>query len=280
MLEKPEFQALQSLLYEGEPEEIAQNFLNHGNESLKASNDLKGEPFKLKIADAMNCYSEGIAQNCKDSKINYELHLGMAKAEMSLKNYGKLKEQVELAIKFKETAEIFYLGAWSRFHVNKWQECIDFCKKALILDENHKEAKSFMAYALGEMMKEKKKMDEMALINKLEEAKKLELFSEIQKYGIKVGKQLHYLPQDIGASLYLDDYNVLHFPVIILYDEFMQCDFIQDFPMDSTFEEQLKIVLEHPAPWDPEHRYKLKSVDVFYETNITEPLSAADKVVE
>jgi hypothetical protein len=41
-------------VYDGEPEEVAQNFLNHGIESLGESEDLKGEKFKLKIADALH----------------------------------------------------------------------------------------------------------------------------------------------------------------------------------------------------------------------------------
>lgn len=137
-----------------------------------------------------------------------------------------------------------------------------------------------MSVALRELIKEKKKMEEMALINKLEEAKMQQLFKEIKKYGIKIGKKLHFLPQDIGANLYIDDYNNLHFPVIILYDEFMQCDFIQDFGMNTTFRDQLTQVLSQPAPWDPEHRYKIDAVDVFYETNITEPLDSEEKIVE
>lgn len=55
LLATPEFQAIQSLVYEGEPEEIAQNFLNHGNESLEESKDLQGEKLKVKISDAIHC---------------------------------------------------------------------------------------------------------------------------------------------------------------------------------------------------------------------------------
>lgn len=55
LLETPEFKAIQSLLYDGEPEENAQNFLNHGIEGLKKANELTGEKRAMKILDAMNC---------------------------------------------------------------------------------------------------------------------------------------------------------------------------------------------------------------------------------
>ena len=50
--------------------------------------------------------------------------------------------------------------------------------------------------------------------------------------------------------------------------------------MNSTFEEQLNVVLQTPAPWDPTHRYQVENIDVFYETNITDPLSTSDKIIE
>jgi hypothetical protein len=141
-----------------------------------------------------------------------------------------------------------------------------------------------MKHSLSEIMKEQQKQQEKAnkisLINQLEDTKKKRLFDDIKKYGIKIGKKLHFLPQDIGASLYIDDYNILHFPVIFLYDEFMQSDFIKDFPMNSTFGEQLNVVLAQPAPWDPSHRYALDNVEVFFETNMSELLDSNEKIVE
>jgi len=122
LLARPEFAALQSLVYEGEPEEIAQNFLNHGKRVYEESCELSGEKAKIKILDSLNCFTEGIEQKCKDNAINFELNLGVAKCQMYLKNYKKIQEAVDAAIKYKQTAEVYYYGAISRFHVSKWQE--------------------------------------------------------------------------------------------------------------------------------------------------------------
>mmetsp|Transcript_6918 Transcript_6918/g.6076 ORF Transcript_6918/g.6076 Transcript_6918/m.6076 type:complete len:371 (-) Transcript_6918:21-1133(-) len=280
LLENPIFQGLQSLVYEGTDEEISKNFLKYGLDSLLESHESEGDKANVKLADAMSCFTRGIEQGCKDKQVNYELHLYMARCEFHQKNYGKLKNHVDEALKHKKTSQLYYYGAVSRLNLQKWQECIDYCKDALIVDENHDKCKSLMQLALTELVKEKKKMQEMALINQLEEAKMKKLYGEIKKYGIKIGKKLHFIPQDIGANLYIDDYNNLHFPVIILYDEFMQCDFIQDFPMLTSFREQLTVVLSQAAPWDPSHRNKLSNIEVFFETNITEPLDSEEKIVE
>ena len=54
LLATPEFQALQTLAYEGEPEEVAQNFLNHGKRIIEEWKDIKGEKLKVKVKDAIN----------------------------------------------------------------------------------------------------------------------------------------------------------------------------------------------------------------------------------
>ncbi|CAI2371935.1 unnamed protein product [Moneuplotes crassus] len=281
LLANPAYQGIQSLIYDGEPEEIAQNFLKAGKERLKEATE-EQDPKKsaLKLANAMNCFTKGIAEECKDKEINYELHLLMARCEFQQKNYGKLKEHVDQALKNKETAQLYYYGAISRLNTEKWDDCVEYCKGCLKIEDSHEKCRELMKIALVKQMKEKKKMEEMALINKLENEKMQKLYYLIKSYGIKIGSKLHFLPEDIGANLYIDEYNILHFPVIILYDEFMQCDFIQDFGMNTTFREQLSQVLSQPAPWDPEHRYKIDAVDVFYETNITAPLDADEKIVE
>lgn len=204
----------------------------------------------------------------------------MSRCEFNQKNYGKLKYHVDQALKNKETAQLYYYGAISRLNTDKWADCIEYWKGCLKLEDTHEKCRELMALALKHQMREKKRMEEMALINKLEAEKMQQLYKEIQKYGIKIGSKLHFLPQDIGANLYIDDYNILHFPVIILYDEFMQCDFIQDFGMNTTFREQLEQVLSQPAPWDPTHRNKIDNIDVFFETNITKPLDENEKIVE
>ena len=55
MLENPFFQAIQSLVYDGTPEEVALNFLTHGKNSLLASHRAEGEKAKLKLDDAIHC---------------------------------------------------------------------------------------------------------------------------------------------------------------------------------------------------------------------------------
>ena len=49
---------------------------------------------------------------------------------------------------------------------------------------------------------------------------------------IKIGKKLHFLPDIHDSSIKLDSKGFLHFPVLILYDEFQTSDYIQDWRED------------------------------------------------
>jgi hypothetical protein len=44
-----------------------------------------------------------------------------------------------------------------------------------------------------------------------------------------MGKRVNHIPDSMEMQIYLDEEDKLHFPVIILYDEFMTSDFIQDW---------------------------------------------------
>ena len=65
--------------------------------------------------------------------------------------------------------------------------------------------------------------------NEAKEDKMMQVYRDIRAKGIKLGKRLHELPEVANKHVSLDKRGKLHFPVLILYDEFMVTDFIEDF---------------------------------------------------
>jgi Cns1/TTC4 Wheel domain len=63
----------------------------------------------------------------------------------------------------------------------------------------------------------------------------------------------------------LDPESDLIFPAIFLYPLSSQSDIIPDYPLTSTLEENLSIVLEEPAPWDIKREYTVASTECFME---------------
>lgn len=102
----------------------------------------------------------------------------------------------------------------------------------------------------------------------------------MKEYGVRVGKWIEYFPEKIGTEVKITDGDVLHFPAMFLYDEFMQSDIVNDFPTNTTFRDQLKEILKEKAPWDESHWYNIDNVWIFYECNITENIDKSTKKVE
>ena len=44
--------------------------------------------------------------------------------------------------------------------------------------------------------------------------------------GVKLGKAMHDLPASVDGNIWVDKRDRLHFPVLILYEEYMVTDFI------------------------------------------------------
>lgn len=43
----------------------------------------------------------------------------------------------------------------------------------------------------------------------------------MKEFGVKLGRQLDFLPDHIGGDVKITDDEILHLPVLILYDEVM-----------------------------------------------------------
>lgn len=76
---------------------------------------------------------------------------------------------------------------------------------------------------------------------------------------IKVGAKLNYIPDNVGVDfeITIDNEGKLHFPVLILYDEYQTTDFIQDWREDVTMRQALNPVFCSPPPWDTEGDYTM-----------------------
>ena len=82
MLQRPEFQALQQLAYEGSPEEVAGNFKNHAYEQLDRLVKNESKNNEKDFQEALYCFEQALEQKCEDKAIQFELYVGKAKLNM------------------------------------------------------------------------------------------------------------------------------------------------------------------------------------------------------
>jgi len=66
MLERPEFQALQQMAYEGDSNEIALNFCNFGLDQLSKVLMSSTSNKEKDCQESLHCFNEGLDQKCPD----------------------------------------------------------------------------------------------------------------------------------------------------------------------------------------------------------------------
>ncbi|KAG6797754.1 tetratricopeptide repeat protein 4 [Apis mellifera caucasica] len=266
----PLMEGLQQLKYgedENTPEELANNYKEDGNFNFKY------KKYRLAILS----YTEGIRTKCKDVDLMAQLYNNRAAAHFMLKNYRSSLNDCKLALKLKSN----YIKALNRaatccLYIKDYDNCIDFCDQ--LLDESPTDKiilhlKSQAIAARDRLKRDKRKQDRLEKqLNKKEE----ELLNIIKRNGINLElteenknpdlKDLEpQVPQIAQNRVHLDAQNKLIWPVMILYPETQQTDFIQNFHEDTLLIEQLEQLFNEPPEWDSQKRYILQNINVYFE---------------
>lgn len=146
MLEMPEFQALAALAYDGTPDDIANNFRNHGYDYLNKVILKDSKNQQQDIEQALYCFDEGLdhAKEAKNKDTIYQLYMGRAKTNILIAQFGKTKEDCIEARKYKESEQVFTILARSRIFVEKYQEAVEYCNEGLERFKDSKVLKSVL----------------------------------------------------------------------------------------------------------------------------------------
>jgi hypothetical protein len=203
--------------------------------------------------------------------------MGRAKTNILVGQFGKTKEDCLEALKYRDTEQAYIILARSRIFVERYREAIEHAEKGLKRIPDSKGLISIRKQAKDLEAQELKRIDEVSTMQVLAKDKKISVYRNMRAKKIKIGKKVHYLPEIVEVAISEDFSNILHFPVLILYDEFMATDFIQDWPENSTLREQLEPVFAESPPWDNEGKYRMDNIEVYFEADSTVPLDQKDK---
>ncbi|KAL2747348.1 tetratricopeptide repeat protein 4-like [Vespula maculifrons] len=266
----PLVEGLQQLKYspeENTPEQLAKSYKDDGNFNFN-----NGQ-YRMSIIS----YTEGIRTRCKDQELLAQLYNNRATAHYMLQNYRCSLNDSKQAIKLKsDYAKSLERAARCCLRVKDFDQCNELCDKILrifpeervILDLKRQIILSDKT-SYRDQRKQKK---EAAKLSKEEE----ELLSTIKSRGIKLelldGNKIPNLkdleskiPELMQSKVHLDGNNKLVWPVIFLYPEFQETDFVQNFHEDITIKEQLEELYFSPPPWDTQHLYNPDTVAIYFE---------------
>ena len=167
--------------------------------------------------------------------------------------------------------------ARSRFFTEKYEDCLQYLSEALNLYPESPKLLDLNERCKASARIEMQRMQQVTLINKGKDSEKMTIYRNLRSKKIKLGKAMHDLPAMVDQSITQDKRNKLHFPVLILYEEFMTTDFIQDWQEDETFRDALRPMFKEQAPWDREGIYRLDCIEVYFEAEMTKPLDPKEK---
>ncbi|EFA85785.1 tetratricopeptide repeat domain 4 [Heterostelium album PN500] len=279
----PMVDALQAITDECTPEELCDSFKEQGNERYQLANaptTKDPEEKKRYRNEAIYFYNRALDAKCKDMKRNSMCLSNRAAVNMDFKNYGRVIQDCIIAIEFYEgNVKAYYRALKSMIALAKYDDAVKLGDRALAVEsiKDNKEIKALRdeaATAIAKIARRKQEKEE-------EESKKqTELITLAKKLATKkmtLGKPIFDLTQYNTKIWFDDDRGVEsvgegHFPTVFLYPEFSQKDYIVDFQEGCTFGDHLEVMFEQQAPWDKDHRYRMDTIEVYFQTNWTETI--------
>jgi tetratricopeptide (TPR) repeat protein len=123
--------ALQTLLYEGSSEEIAENFKNQGNACYRIG--------KTRYKDALTFYTKGLDMKCANNALNSVLYSNRAAIHLELGNFRKAIEDCLDAIQLDPIMiKAHYRAACAYSAIDQWALALEHIQKAIPLDPSNK----------------------------------------------------------------------------------------------------------------------------------------------
>ncbi|KAG7487735.1 hypothetical protein MATL_G00026680 [Megalops atlanticus] len=292
----PELACLQSIIHDDDrpPEEQAKSLKDEGNEYFKEKNYKK----------AIVAYTEGLKKKCSDTDLNTILHTNRAASHFHLGNMRSALNDAVAAKKLKpDHLKALIRGAQCCMELRNYGDALQWCEEGLRVQPKDRKLQELRATA----DKLKRTMERDARKAKAKEKKdrceREALLGAIQKRGIKLLKPEHPSKRSsdseeddegdcgtaaalagmdldglcsqeaTGSRVFLDEHGTLHWPVLFLYPEHRQTDFISAFNESSSFTDHLTVMFgEELPPWDIDRKYHPQNLELYFEDYETEQL--------
>ncbi|GAV28448.1 hypothetical protein PMKS-001919 [Pichia membranifaciens] len=262
--ERPEVEALKALAYEGEPDEIAENFKKQGNDCYKTK----------KYQDAVEFYTKGLNVCCDVKYIEAALYLNRAACNLELKNYRRcINDCKECLMRQPKNVKALFRAAKAYFAIEHYDEALKVLSFAVSIDDKNLAVNTLLQKCEGkiayiEELKEKKR--------KREEEKlkvKLDLESALKARGVTSIKSSYGTDKIGDACMHLEEAHDIEtqliIPAIIIYPTVDEFDVVSEVSELTTPMELMELIMDRPEEFfkDGKHEnFKPKKLEAYMET--------------
>ncbi|KAA0197646.1 putative heat shock protein 70 (Hsp70)-interacting protein [Fasciolopsis buskii] len=266
-VDDPGFAGLQALKYESEdPDANAQSYKDEGNYHYGRNE------FKM----AIDSYTGGIRAKPIDKELLAILHTNRAICHWHLQNFGSCIRDCKVAISLNpKHVKAYVKGAQASLSLSKIDTCLEFCERGLEQSPDLEQLIQFQLKALKEQVKNDRITNSLRGKHQRHMEKKALIYRLVQDHGVNINFKLPpvTLPETVGSQPYKDESNMLHWPVLLMYPEFGQTDFLRDVIEKSKVIDCLQTVFnpnEPPATWNLNQVYTCQddSLEVYFEDSL------------
>ncbi|NXV48946.1 TTC4 protein, partial [Uria aalge] len=230
---------------------------------------------------AVIAYSEALKKNCEDPELNAVLHTNRGAAQFYLGNYRSALNDAIQAKKLKPThLKAIIRGALCHMELKNFSEAIAWCEEGLRIDS--KEKKLVETRAKADKLKVNIKAVQPDFSTRWQGRavtgidllceRNIKLVLEPSNEEEEISDSLAELSIDgfhsdnaTGAKVHLDADGNLNWPVLFLYPEHEQTDFIAAFHENSRFIDHLMVMFAESPPWDLERKYLPSNIELYFE---------------
>ncbi|NWT47533.1 TTC4 protein, partial [Chroicocephalus maculipennis] len=230
---------------------------------------------------AVIAYSEALKKNCEDPELNAVLHTNRGAAQFYLGNYRSALNDAIQAKKLKPThLKAIIRGALCHMELKNFSEAIAWCEEGLRIDS--KEKKLVEVRAKADKLKVNIKAVQHDFSTRWQGRaamgigllceRNIKLVLEPSNEEEEISDGLAELSIDgfhsdnaTGAKVHLDADGNLNWPVLFLYPEHEQTDFIAAFHENSRFIDHLMVMFAELPPWDLERKYLPSNIELYFE---------------
>ncbi|CAL8110056.1 unnamed protein product [Orchesella dallaii] len=268
----PLLEAFQQLKYsenDNTPHELA---LNHKEDGMFH--------FKLKkYRIACSCFTTAITMEVKSEEVDKtllsQLFNNRAACMFFIQNYRSCVQDCERALQYDPA----YLKAIRRAisaceKLGRFDDVEKFCEVLENVANGDEGAIKFVcekriAARKGKSAGGADRRKELVL----EKRKKMEIeriLKEVEERGIRIASTA-FVESDaanegkIVKVTELNGQKILHWPVLLMYPQYSQSDFIEEFCEATSFSDHLYEMLDRDPPaWDQEKEYRVDNIEIYY----------------
>eukprot|EP00050_Salpingoeca_kvevrii_P020250 m.96353 g.96353 ORF g.96353 m.96353 type:complete len:394 (+) comp8788_c0_seq1:97-1278(+) len=266
----PHLAALHDLIQDSTPHELAVYAKTHGNAAMAKAKAATAKKLRdSEYHNAIDRYTEGIelGDKLEDKELLSVLFSNRAAVNLQLGNNRKVILDCMDAISTNsKNIKAYYRAAQACAKLKRFAEAIQWCDDGLVVEPTNAALSQLRtATVKDQSAAQKLQRKREREIRKQEKAEK-KLSDAIKLRNITLDGPIEETPT--GAIVHFDENDLLVWPVIFLYPEFQQTDFIADFHEGTSFMDHFNVMFPEEGPyaeWDTEHAYRASKLAIYYE---------------